>query len=415
MDATELISKGFTPEELYAGGFTVVELEKADISATWLAVNAECNPNDDKCNSQLYLACDRQVYKCRYASDIAASQSSKANPVGSIVGGVVGLAALFGIGFFIYQMQSATSGNVVVAAQLSSFTVNPQRAPPSSPPHDHGASQMYAEVTEFNEAPAVASSNSLRTPAETSFYDEIDNAADDTNGSSTQTVTDKYAGMSRLRLLAACKAQGLLNQLTTEGKRSEAEMRAVLVAADTATTASLGPQSLYEESSSRQRQLYDDGKAIGAGGGAYSEITETATAAAYADVDDERTPYTQFNTTTQPTGKKHRAPVHALNPVQGSGEGIFGKRRNTVGENDQCQRPAPNGGTCKTPKLKGSQLCTSHRCTHPKCEHSKSGTARACPAHTHAGLRVAPVDAKYVNDSGIAANYTDATDDDLEI
>jgi hypothetical protein len=222
-------------------------------------------------------------------NDPESSQSSS-NRAGLIIGGVLGVIALVGIGYFVYRHQ--TKDDFVVAATLSSFTINTNHQL-SNPTSDGSSSRAYTENTNFDDFANDPSSGPNRqslyddsTPgsgtsiAETSFYNEID---EDANGAGAQTrlALDEFDNMSRLALMTACKGQGLLSQLSKGTRKNEVEMRALLRAA-----AANGPESSYAEPSSTQPKLYDDAKARAAG---VKVNPTTSVNTPYAEIDGART------------------------------------------------------------------------------------------------------------------------------
>ena len=51
-----------------------------------------------------------------------------------------------------------------------------------------------------------------------------------------------------------------------------------------------------------------------------------------------------------------------------------------------CERPSPNGGTCKNPQTKDSPFCAGHVCPSAGCTASKSSTELRCPLHAGGSL-----------------------------
>jgi hypothetical protein len=93
--------------------------------------------------------------------------------------------------------------------------------------------------------------------------------------------------------------------------------------------------------------------------------------------------YAEASVYVSPDAATYGAPVVNAAAPNGPSTTVVPPVRPTSSQSGEthCQRPSPNGGTCKYAAEAGSLFCTRHRCPHARCSTSKSAKAKRCAAH----------------------------------
>ena len=241
MAAAELLSKGFTVQELYDGGYSMAEMNAA--------ANEEGAPFEVPATFSAEMSALAELLK------------PKSSPVGIIVGAVVGALVLLAAGILIGRSNNdggggfskcTNSSNKPIEARISSFTANPAAHPQcASLNHPAGRPSFHDNV----------------------HYDEVDETAPVSSAREAgRTVTRTANPMFRFTNStggADIDNSSPPESLYDDGEDEDHEFSAVASAAVSSST-------MYEEPSRRQLQLYVDGEVPGASnhfaGAAYASV-----------------------------------------------------------------------------------------------------------------------------------------------
>lgn len=263
MSAAELLSKGFTVQELYDGGFAAAEIDAA---------------GEDGAEFQV-----PETYDAQYSTLMASlNPDDEPSPVRAIVGAVLAIIVALAAGILIGRCNSAddagdgvfskcmgagrSNTDAPINARISSLTVNPsypQSPSAAAPPQMSGPTQQTQPTLLLDGA-----------------YEEVVTSGTSANLRAAESLYGDGDGADEFSVAASAVAS----------------------------------QSVYESPSSRQMQVYDDGEVPGAAdhfaGGAYAPVgndrkaygsISATSSATYADIDgpydevgDER-PYDEID------------------------------------------------------------------------------------------------------------------------
>lgn len=246
MSAAELLSKGFTVQELYDGGFAIAEIEAA---------------GDDGAEFQL-----PESYDAQYSALIASlNPDDKSSPIAAIVGALLAIIVVLAAGFLIGRCNNADDAGDGVFSKCMGAGSSNTGAP------------INAQISSFTVNPSYPQSPSAAAPSQ--MY-----------GPTHQTQP-------------TLNLDGAYEEVGTSG--TAANVRAAYLYDDgdgadefSAAASAVAGQSVYESPSSRQMQVYDDGKVLEAAdhfaGGAYASVgndrkaygsISATSSATYADID----------------------------------------------------------------------------------------------------------------------------------
>ena len=242
MSAAELLSKGFTVQELYDGGFATAEIDAAGDDGAEFPVP--------------------ETYDAQYSTLMASlNPDDKSSPVAAIVGALVAIIVVLAAGILIGRCNNAddagdgvfskcmgagsSNTDAPINARISSFTVNPsypQSPSAATPPQMYGSTHQTQPTLLLDGA-----------------YEEVGTSGTASNVRAAESLYDDGDGADEFSAAASAVAG----------------------------------QSVYESPSSRQMQVYDDGKVL--------EAADHSAGGAYAPVGNDRKAYGSISATSSAT------------------------------------------------------------------------------------------------------------------